>query len=224
MMGDFESVVQSQVDLFRRHGIRPSSSRGALDLGAGPGYQSIALEQLGFKVTAVDTSQELLEELGERSKSVKTHCRDIRDLSFARAQSPELVACMGDTITHLDSVDEFRSLISEAYQVLVPEGLLVLTFRDLSVPRMGVDRFIPVRSDGDRILTCFLEDNGDWVTVTDLLHYRNGSEWSLSKSSYQKIKLTLADAVQSAEQTGFRVQSETLPSGMNVMIGRKTGV
>lgn len=220
-MGDFEEVVRSQVAFFRRHGIQPVRSRGALDLGSGPGYQSFALMQMGFEVAAVDTSQELLMELEERMPSVKTHCCDIRDLSFARALNPELVVCMGDTLTHLASPNEARSLIAQTYQILQPAGVLVLTFRDLSIPRVGLDRFIPVRSDNHRILTCFIEDVGESVAVTDLLYSRAGHEWNLSKSSYQKIKFTLAEAISTAERTGFTVQSEVLPSGMNVLIGRK---
>jgi 2-polyprenyl-3-methyl-5-hydroxy-6-metoxy-1,4-benzoquinol methylase len=221
MFGDFDTMVETQAAFFERHSIAPSSSGVALDLGSGPGFQSIALSRLGFGVLAVDTSEELLRELKARESRVQVYARDFRDLSFVRESRPELIVCMGDTLTHLGSLGEVRSVIGQAFDLLVPKGRLILTFRDLSVPRLGVDRFIAVRSDAERILTCFLEDDGESVIVSDILHEKNGTEWDLSKSSYRKIKLSLAAASALASEAGFRVASEQLRSGMNVVIGRK---
>src|SRR5580704_7633264 len=80
MFGDLDSQVAAQKALFERHKIRPESSGVALDLGCGSGFQSVALWQLGFDVRAVDTSEELLEELLHRNAGIKAYCRDIRDL------------------------------------------------------------------------------------------------------------------------------------------------
>lgn len=48
----------------------------------------------------------------------------------------------------------------------------LLSFRDYSVPLQDEKRFIPVRSDEGRILTCFLEYSEDSVLVHDILHER----------------------------------------------------
>jgi len=221
MFGDYDAMVRTQRAFFDGHSIAPNSTRVALDLGSGPGFQSIALSQIGFDVLAIDTSEELLRELAGRCGSVKTLNRDFRDLSFAMGSRPELIVCMGDTLTHLGSVDEVRSVIRQTHALLVPKGRVVLTFRDLSVPRKDVDRFIPVRGDADRILTSFLEDAGDSVVVFDLLHERAGADWTLTKSCYRKIKLTKAAASAIAVEAGFRVETDQLKNGMIVVIGLK---
>ncbi len=52
----------------------------------------------------------------------------------------------------------------------------------------GLDRFIPLRADADRIMTCFLESNGsESVMVHDLIHVRQGETWTLRKSAYPKL-------------------------------------
>jgi SAM-dependent methyltransferase len=223
MFGDFDAMVRAQREFFERRSILPGSSAVALDLGSGSGFQSIALRGLGFMVLAVDTSEELLCELRKRDGEVQTFNRDFRDLSFVADRVPELVVCMGDTLTHLASSDEVRDVIRQSHDLLAPGGALVLTFRDLSVARRGQDRFLLVRAAEDRILTCFLEDDGDSVIVSDLLHERRGAEWTLAKSSYRKIKLSMAAVRDIAADAGFRVETEQLKSGLCVVIARKHG-
>lgn len=221
MFGDFDSAVAAQRRFFEARSIAPGPSGVAVDLGSGSGFQSIALAELGFDVLAVDTSDELLRELKSRNESVRVQTGDIRHLSFMHGVKPALVVCMGDTITHLASVDEVRSVICQVHEMLGPRGKMILTFRDLTVPRLGVDRFILVRSDPDRILTCFLEDLGDSVEVSDLLHQKSGTEWKLTKSCYRKLKLTLAVASSLAVDAGFSVETEVLKNGMIAVIGKK---
>src|SRR5258707_9749703 len=71
MFGDFETKVAEQRALLERLGVT-ASSQGALavDLGCRPGFQSIALARLGYRVLAVDFSQRLLDELMGRTRGV----------------------------------------------------------------------------------------------------------------------------------------------------------
>jgi len=57
----------------------PSSSTGAIDLGAGHGLQTVSLVNLGFNVTAVDFNDQLLQELEINSANRATIVKD--DLS-----------------------------------------------------------------------------------------------------------------------------------------------
>jgi len=221
MFGDFDSMVKKQFDFFSKESILPISSTVALDLGAGSGFQTIALKQLGFDVHAVDFSKVLLDELKEKDSSIKTHLSDISELSNFKTLNPELITCMGDTLTHLSSKSEVKQLLQNCYSLLVDTGKVVLSFRDLSKVMTDVDRFIPVKSDENRILTCFLEDEIDKVKVFDLLHERSGEEWTLSKSFYKKLKLSANWVKLELESVGFKVNLSKLPNGMDVVIAHK---
>lgn len=63
--GDIGGLAAEQETLLRRLGVRPGPDGGlAVDLGCGPGQQSLALARIGFaSVVAVDTSKDLLDEL-----------------------------------------------------------------------------------------------------------------------------------------------------------------
>ena len=85
----------------------------------------------------------------------------------------DLVVCMGDTLTHLPDRSVVETLVQDAASALGNEGVFIASFRDYaSVELQGASRFIPVRSDARRILTAFLEYEGEIVRVHDLLYER----------------------------------------------------
>ena len=49
--GGSELKLKEYRNFFRDHGVRPASSGVAVDLGAGPGFQSIPLAETGFNGT-----------------------------------------------------------------------------------------------------------------------------------------------------------------------------
>ena len=189
----------------------------AVDLGAGFGMHSLPLADRGYRVLAIDSCASLLEELSTHGGDrILTVCDDL--LSFPR-HLPEdfeatLVLCMGDTLTHLPDRPAVSRLISSSASILRPGGLLVLSFRDYSTELVGDRRFIPVRSDGDRILTCFLEDREDHILVHDLLHQRDSSSWKFEVGSYRKLRLSPEWVLAELEENGFSVRREAGLSGM----------
>ena len=166
----------------------------AVDLGSGPGFQTFALAEMGYSpVLAVDTSAFLLNELRTHQGNLplQTICDDILKLNeFVSPATARVIVCMGDTITHLGSKDAVVELLHLVSDALMPGGTFVLSYRDLSVEATGLDRFIPVYGDEERVMTCFLEfDQSDTVLVHDLVYSREGLRWLLEKSSYRKLRL-----------------------------------
>src|SRR6185437_337795 len=108
MVGDFSEKQKEQETYFNSNNIHPASSKVAIDLGAGHGLQSISLAKLGFNVVAVDFNKQLLHELERRGKNFNITIveGDIKQILLYSSYIPELIVCMGDTITHLHSEDE----------------------------------------------------------------------------------------------------------------------
>ncbi len=214
----FEERVNEQ-KAFLSHALEPLESAPedtlAVDLGCGPGFQTIALAQLGFSpVIAIDTSSALLDELRSHigNLPVKTEKADLRTLpTIVPAGQATVIVCMGDTLTHLPRRADVATLFRDVFESLRPGGMFVITYRDLTKELFGTDRFIPVRSDDDKLMTCFLEfENADSVVVHDLVHVRQGVGWSLNKSSYKKLRLGVAWVSEELSKAGFEILSEGL--------------
>ena len=198
----------------------------ALDLGSGPGYQALALAELGFApVIAIDASDELLDELRVRagSRGVETIEADLTNLSTLRIDGKAALAlCMGDTLTHLRSREEIRQFFVDVFDKLSSGGLFAITYRDLTNEMSGTERFIPVRSDEEKVMICFLEfDNPESVLVHDLVHIQNAAGGTLEKSCYRKLRLSQSWVCRELENAGFHVVSEGLSGRFTLLIARK---
>lgn len=224
MMGDFEEKMNSFKSFCIDAQINPIASRVAVDLGAGTGIQSVALARLGFDVVAIDFSQKLLNELVTKSEnlSIQIIKEDIRTSDTYAARKPELIVCAGDTITHLNSLEEVRQLLRDAYDSLVPKGKMLISFRDYSVELKDTSRFIPVRNEADKILTCFLEYTPGKVRVTDILNERIGDTWQQKISSYEKVRISRDELQNMLTSCGFSIELEAIDKGMITIVGTKT--
>lgn len=193
----------------------------AVDLGAGFGMHAIPLACGGYDVVALDTSAELLGALraapgGERIRAVEADLLDFRRYADEPAR---LIVCLGDTLTHLESAAAVERLARDIAASLAPGGRVVLTFRDYSRPLVGEARFIPVRSDAERIQTCFLEELPEHMRVHDIVHERDGAAWRMRVSSYLKLRLAPATVAEWLRKAGLAPTVTPGPRGMVRVVG-----
>ncbi|HZN38491.1 MAG TPA: class I SAM-dependent methyltransferase [Planctomycetota bacterium] len=129
--------------------LRPG--RFAIDLGAGFGMHTVPLARAGWRVLAIDSSPALLRQLSEfvESLAVDAHCDDLLHFTdyLATDERADLILCMGDTLTHLESLDAVHALSRLVAARLAPTGRFVATFRDYARLPSGDARFI-TRSGG----------------------------------------------------------------------------
>jgi len=222
--GGHDAKVSENREFFKTNSISPLDTKIALDLGAGSGFQTIPLLELGFHVMAVDFSGTLLAELKANCASgeLETLEADILDFSKYSGKNPELIICMGDTIAHLPEEKSVEELIANAFSQLRKNGKIILSFRDLKRELKDAERFIPVRSEEDRIFTCFLDYRKDRVFVHDIVHRRGPDGWKQEISVYRKLRLDEATVRSLLEKAGFSIESSSVKHGMISMIGRKS--
>jgi SAM-dependent methyltransferase len=223
MAGGFDAALARGASELDALGIDTGTITAAIDLGAGFGMHALPLAERGARVIAIDTCKELLDELRTAGTARAIECIEDDLLGFRRhVPTPcDLILCMGDTLTHLPDHDAVRTLAREACAALAPPGRLILTFRDYTRELTGTSRFIPVRSDADRIFTCFLEYGPDLVTVTDLVHERTDRHWTLRAGSYPKLRLDPEWVIRALEEVGFVVARDAGPGGMVRLAARK---
>lgn len=219
MFGDrFEDRVEQQKELLAS--LQLTSLGRVVDLGSGPGYQSIAAALLGAtQIYAVDTNQDLLNSLDGRKQEwpITIIQADLRDIEQFVEEEIDTFLCMGDTLTHLPDLASVRALLRSVRERLRPEGVFVITYRDLSEVPSGVDRFIPVRSTADKIMTCFLEHHDESVMVHDLIYIRQGQDWKFLKSAYPKARIPIEELAAIFAETGYTIEHHTERMGLHTL-------
>jgi len=221
----FEQKAAEQKALLEELGLTPGRHGTAIDLGAGPGYQSAALADLGYgRVLAIDTSRTLLDELDAQkgTRPIEPLFADMRRFAdHAAPGSVDAIVCMGDALTHLQAHKDISGILTDAGTTLAPGGRLILTFRDMSEALTGLDRFIPVQSDADRVMVCFLEYEPETVLVHDLIHSRTADGWAMRKSSYRKLRVSSDEIVRQLEALGFKIDVNRMAGRMWAISAQK---
>ena len=226
MMGGLDGCLSSARALLDAVGLTDEGQGAVLDLGAGAGYHARVLAGRGFSVTAVDTSEALLKELGEVCAGfpVKTVQSDLLDEArFAELGPFMLILCVGDTLTHLSSFKDAERLIRMAARLLAPGGALLLQFREQPRELLPQESVITMRCERDRIMQCVLHFEAcaaasaaagvaaERVWVTDIVHEWNGQAWLTTKSTYPKLRLSTDALLEVATSAGLNIRfNETL--------------
>lgn len=225
MLGDWEKKSQEFKSFLIQKNLIPKFSKKAIDMGAGNGMQAIPLAELGYEVTAIDFNPQLLSELNQnvknRSLPMQLVDGEITNFSLWKDINPELILCCGDTISHLDSFEEIKAWMEQCYTILLPGGKFILSFRDYSKTLQDQERFIPVKSDENRIHTCILDFSDKNILVTDLLYEKINGDWQMSVSSYRKVRITVAIIHNYLKEIGFRVDVSEEFQRMNLVVATK---
>jgi len=223
MYGGFQAQLEKNLKFFRKYSLSPTRSKIAVDLGAGCGFQSIPLAQLGYDVTSIDLDRSLLSELSAHAGEFPVETIEDDLLRFRKhvGENIELAVCMTDTLLHLESLDDARTLISEVLSALGDGGKFVLTFRDLTRELAELDRFIPVRSDANIVFTCFLEYEPETVKVHDLVYRRENDDWKFSKSFYRKLRISEEWLTDELFGAGFATVDTRVEMGLVTAVATK---
>lgn len=224
LFGGITARCRENMAFFTRHDIKPFADGRAIDLGCGSGFQSIPLARAGFKVTGIDLSSKLLEELARNKGelAIATVNDDLSNVDIHCPPAAELIVCMGDTLTHLETMERVEKLFRKIYRHLRDKGRFIVTYRDLDLEVSALDRFIPVKSDDGTIFTCFLEYEENHVKVHDLIYEKTESgAWIFKKSFYRKLRIPLKWIMNKLLEIGFSIRFSHSERGVSTIIALK---
>ena len=104
--------------------------RRAVDAGAGTGFHSLLLAQLGVQVIAVDVSSDMLEVARAHSETmnlpVTTLHASLLDFAAHITVRQDAVVCMGNTLAHFTEPGGRDTVLAQFFGVLAPRGVLLV--------------------------------------------------------------------------------------------------
>ena len=138
----------------------------AIDLGAGTGKLSSALAERGLEVTAVDTSEAMLEVARARGGTITAGSLATR---LARAEETGLPAASAELVTVAQAWHWFdaEAASAEVERLLAPGGVLALVWNMLDVTIPWVHRLSRIMHAGDIHREDFAPTVGPELELTD---------------------------------------------------------
>lgn len=181
------------------------SDKKVLDLACGSGEYTLGLSANGINVTGLDLDEAMIKKAKEKaieehlnSKFIVGNMLDLKNY-FANDEFSSIF-CIGNSLVHLNSADEIKSLLSSINDLLPTGGRLVIQIinyhrifeKNLScLPTIknedaGIEFLRNYIHNGDKVtFNTILKtpDNGEFVNNIDLLPIKPDELMSMLKSS-----------------------------------------
>ena len=118
----------AQIDFVNSCIEEPLRNRTILDIGCGTGDLAIALSDMGFDITSIDSDAEMLKRAERKMKKPVVFARlDMREIkSYFTATVFDAVLCFGNTLVHLNSLSEVEDFCRQVKAVLKDSGRFLL--------------------------------------------------------------------------------------------------
>ncbi len=101
-----------------------------LDLAAGTGNQAILLAKKGYDVTAIDSSEQMIaimkEKVQEEQVSLQCIRLDMEKIQELMISAYDSIICIGNSIVHLNSVEEIRQMVTDIFKLLESDGTFIV--------------------------------------------------------------------------------------------------
>ena len=103
--------------------------RTILDIGCSTGQLAVQLGSLGAQITGIDLNEDMIKLAQEENHfpGVNFSVGNMLEVeSFSEEASQDAVLCFGNTLVHLDSIDEVAHFLKSVSKTLKPGGKLLL--------------------------------------------------------------------------------------------------
>lgn len=129
LMTQFESRFKKESSAFQNI-VDQFNLKKVLDAGCGTGFHSILLAKMGCDVTAADISQNMVDLLNSKKASygveIKTVVSSFQELATNVDSGFDGVFCMGNSLPHLLTTEEIKTVLDNFCQLLRKGGKLIL--------------------------------------------------------------------------------------------------
>ena len=200
---DYEATVEFYKQILEREGLKP---RTVLDLACGTGSVTKILAEMGFSVTGVDMSEEMLTEAFMKVQDLPNPprfiCQKLQKLYVPRGV--DLAVCALDSLDYITNPDDCAEAIRRTYKALNPGGIFIF---DVNTPERlrAMDDQIFLDEDDDVYCVWrgeFDEDTNICTYAMDLFQ-RSGDVWQRSYEEHCEYAYSQQQLMTYLKAAGF---------------------
>lgn len=199
----YEAMVEFAHRILEREGVMP---RSAVDLACGTGSISRLLAQRGYRVTAVDLSEEMLMQAFDKcadldNRPVFVH-QSLQTLCLPRAV--DLAVCFLDSLDYILDSRDCKEAIRRIYKALNPGGVFIF---DVNTPEKLRAMDDQIFLDEDEGVYCVWR--GEFDPDTNICSYgmdlfqREGELWRRSFEEHQEYAYSAHQLIGYLKEAGF---------------------
>ncbi len=181
--------------------------RSAVDAGAGTGFHSLLLSELGVRVTAVDISPAMLEALrrnaGRRGLELETLQASFAGMAGRLKGTTDAVFCMGNSLPHLLTEKELLASVAGFHSLLAAGGILFIQLLNYARILAGRDRIQSVKEEKGKIFVRFYDFEEELIRFNLLTMVRTPSGFETHLESIPLRPWVVEDVLPLLERAGF---------------------
>ncbi len=208
---DYKAIVAFYHEILQKEGLHPKT---AVDLACGTGSVALILAQMGYRVTGVDLSEEMLTVAQQRACELDNMpmfvCQALQEMRLPRGV--DMALCALDGLDYILDPADCKEAIRRVYKALNPGGIFIF---DVNTPEKLRAMDGQVFLDEDDDVYCVWR--GEFDEETNICSYgmdlfqRQGNVWHRSFEEHREYAYTveqLTDYLRSAGFTHIRVYAD----------------
>ena len=204
---DYQAVIDFTHEILKREGVSP---RTVVDLACGTGSTTAILAEMGYRVTAVDLSEDMLTQAMDKCAGVEKlpafiH-QPLQQLHLPRGV--DMAVCFLDSLDYITEPDDCAEAIRRVYKALNPGGIFIF---DVNTPEKLRAMDGQVFLDEDEDVYCVWR--GEFDEETNICSYgmdlfqRQGKIWVRSFEEHQEYAYSVEQLKDFLKAAGFtRIQ------------------
>ena len=200
---DYQAVIDFAHEILKREGVQP---RSVADLACGTGSTTRILARMGYRITAVDLSEDMLTEAMDKCADLENlptfvH-QALQELRLPRAV--DLAVCFLDSLDYILDPKDCAEAIRRVYKCLNPGGVFLF---DVNTPEKLRAMDGQVFLDEDDDVYCVWR--GEFDEETNICSYgmdlfqREGEQWKRTFEEHQEYAYSIEQLTAYLKQAGF---------------------
>lgn len=200
---DYQEFVDFTHAILEQEGVKP---RTVADLACGTGSTTRILAQMGYSVTAVDLSEEMLTEAVDKCSDLENLPRFVHQAlqELRLPRGVDLAVCLLDSLDYILDPADCAEAIRRTYKALNPGGVFIF---DVNTPEKLRSMDGQVFLDEDDDVYCVwrgeFDEKANICTYGMDLFQRQGEIWLRSQEEHQEYAYSIEQLMGFLKDAGF---------------------